>query len=284
MRGTATDLLLLAGRLEDADTLFFQRRLVLTGDVDPATALGVWLRSDFRFAPLNSTPTEIWGLVVLVAAVLGVVWWVRQRDVLIPLVGLACVVIWWVSDQSQSPYSVAKALALISPFVLLVAGRFLLAPHRGLRRPMRLIPLGVGLAVLGAAGWSSAEALRNAQVGPYGRLQDLQALRPIVQGQPTLFLGTNDFATWALWGSHVAQPFFPGPDLQLREAKGWELGQTADIDTVTSESLDRVNYVVAVRGDGEHVHARRVRPARGPPPATPGGRGCSAGCCRPGSH
>jgi predicted lipid carrier protein YhbT/chorismate mutase len=34
VRGTVTDLLLLAGRLEDADTLFFQRRLVLTGDVE----------------------------------------------------------------------------------------------------------------------------------------------------------------------------------------------------------------------------------------------------------
>src|SRR5690606_35598441 len=34
VRGTATDLLLLAARLEDADTLFFQRRLVLTGDTE----------------------------------------------------------------------------------------------------------------------------------------------------------------------------------------------------------------------------------------------------------
>lgn len=34
VRGTATDLLLLAGRLEDADTLFFQRRLDLTGDTE----------------------------------------------------------------------------------------------------------------------------------------------------------------------------------------------------------------------------------------------------------
>lgn len=222
----------------------------LAGPIDPATALGVWLQPDFRFAPPNATPTEIWGLVVLVAAVLGVVWWVRQRDVLVPLVGLASVVIWWVSDQSQSPYSVAKALALISPFVLLVVGRFLLAPHRGLRAPMRLIPLGVGLAVMGAAGWSSAEALRNAQVGPYGRLEALQELRPIVAGEPTLYLGTNDFATWALWGARVSQPMFPGPDLELREEKGWEPGQTVDIDTVTPESLDRVSYVVAVRGVG----------------------------------
>jgi predicted lipid carrier protein YhbT/chorismate mutase len=41
VRGTATDLLLLASRQEDADTLFFQRRLVLTGD----TALGLEARN-----------------------------------------------------------------------------------------------------------------------------------------------------------------------------------------------------------------------------------------------
>jgi len=41
VRGSATDLLLLASRLEDADTLFFQRRLVLTGD----TELGLTARN-----------------------------------------------------------------------------------------------------------------------------------------------------------------------------------------------------------------------------------------------
>lgn len=222
----------------------------LAGPIDPAAALGVWLQPDFRFAPFNAAPTELWGLVVLVAAVLGLLWWIRQRDVLVPIVGLVCLAIWWVSDQSQSPYSVAKALALVSPFVLLVVGRFLLAPHRGLPRPMRLVPLGVGLAVMGAAGWSSVEALRHAQVGPFGRLEALQKFRPIVQGQPTLFLGINDFASWALWGAHVAQPMFPGPGLELREEKPWVPGQTPDVDSVTSESLDRVAYVVAVRGVG----------------------------------
>lgn len=34
VRGSMTDLLLLASRIEDADTLFFQRRLQLTGDVE----------------------------------------------------------------------------------------------------------------------------------------------------------------------------------------------------------------------------------------------------------
>jgi predicted lipid carrier protein YhbT/chorismate mutase len=52
VRGTVTDLLLLAGRLEDADTLFFQRRLVLTGD----TELGLTVRNLLDRLPWESVP------------------------------------------------------------------------------------------------------------------------------------------------------------------------------------------------------------------------------------
>jgi predicted lipid carrier protein YhbT len=52
VRGTATDLLLLAGRLEDADTLFFQRRLVLTGD----TELGLTARNLLEHLPWEQVP------------------------------------------------------------------------------------------------------------------------------------------------------------------------------------------------------------------------------------
>lgn len=52
VRGTATDLLLLASRLEDADTLFFHRRLVLTGD----TELGLHLRNVLDRMPWESVP------------------------------------------------------------------------------------------------------------------------------------------------------------------------------------------------------------------------------------
>ena len=52
VRGTATDLMLLAGRLEDADTLFFQRRLVLTGDVE----LGLTARNLLDRLPWETVP------------------------------------------------------------------------------------------------------------------------------------------------------------------------------------------------------------------------------------
>jgi predicted lipid carrier protein YhbT/chorismate mutase len=52
VRGTATDLLLLASRREDADTLFFQRRLVLTGD----TELGLTARNLLDQLPWQEVP------------------------------------------------------------------------------------------------------------------------------------------------------------------------------------------------------------------------------------
>lgn len=53
MRGTAADLLL-ASRLGDAHTLFFQRRLVLTGDTEPGlTARNVLERLPWESVPLG---------------------------------------------------------------------------------------------------------------------------------------------------------------------------------------------------------------------------------------
>ncbi len=55
VRGTATDLLLLTSRLEDADTLFFQRKLVLTGD----TELGLTVRNLLDRLPWETLPLAL---------------------------------------------------------------------------------------------------------------------------------------------------------------------------------------------------------------------------------
>ena len=52
VRGNATDLLLLASRLEDADSLFFQRRLTLVGD----TELGLTARNLLDQLPWQQVP------------------------------------------------------------------------------------------------------------------------------------------------------------------------------------------------------------------------------------
>ena len=55
VRGSATDLFLLASRQEDADTLFFQRRLELTGD----TELGLTARNLLDRLPWESIPLAL---------------------------------------------------------------------------------------------------------------------------------------------------------------------------------------------------------------------------------
>lgn len=55
VRGSVTDLLLLASRLEDADTLFFQRRLMLTGD----TELGLTVRNVLERLPWEAVPLSM---------------------------------------------------------------------------------------------------------------------------------------------------------------------------------------------------------------------------------
>ncbi|MBM5811427.1 MAG: hypothetical protein FJ191_05605 [Gammaproteobacteria bacterium] len=55
VRGSLTDLLLLASRLEDADTLFFQRRLWLTGD----TELGLTARNLLDRLPFEQLPLAL---------------------------------------------------------------------------------------------------------------------------------------------------------------------------------------------------------------------------------
>lgn len=55
VRGSSTDLLLLASRLEDADTLFFQRKLTLTGD----TELGLTVRNLLDRLPWEEVPLSL---------------------------------------------------------------------------------------------------------------------------------------------------------------------------------------------------------------------------------
>lgn len=55
VHGSATDLLLLSSRQEDADTLFFQRRLKLTGDVE----LGLTVRNLLDRLPWDTLPLGV---------------------------------------------------------------------------------------------------------------------------------------------------------------------------------------------------------------------------------
>ena len=69
----------------------------------------------------------------------------------------------------------------------------------GVNGTARSLGPGGGGFVLGA-GYSSALALRGAHVRPKDRGPDLSLFRPIIRGEPTLYLGRDNFAGWELRG------------------------------------------------------------------------------------
>jgi len=219
----------------------------LAGPISPGEALGVWLNPDFRFDPLDMLPTTLWLVVVGAALVGSLVVWVRRADLAAPAALVAGALIWIASDQDQSPYVVAKALAIASPFVLLLLSGALFLPRPGPWRGRRLAPVLVGLAIAGAALWSSFGALRGAQVGSRDHQRALAAVRADLHGQPTLFLGVDDFVQWELAGQHVVQPLMGALTLPTRPEKAWAYGQGFDADTFPTYVMDSVSYVVTPR-------------------------------------
>ncbi|WP_022928957.1 hypothetical protein [Patulibacter americanus] len=226
----------------------------LAGPIDPEEALGVWLQADFRF-PATGWVTEVGVIVVIALLLLGLVRAVRRRELALVTMFVAAVLVWFLSRPGQSPYTVAKALAIAAPFVFLIVGRGAFAAFSEARVEGRvrlaLAARGVlvvaGAAVATAAVWSSVGALRYGQVGDRTHYRDLSALRPVVKGGPTLYLGVDDFVAWELRGVRVTQPMFAGPDFALRPEKGWAYGQSYDADTIEPATFDRFTFVVAPR-------------------------------------
>ena len=124
------------------------------GPVSPVETLGVWPASNYRLdaaggahlTGLAGGDRRCW------RCSLGVAWWVRRRELAVPIALGACAVLYLVSLPFSGDYSQAKALMIAAPLAMLVAirpllaelGRRELAPRCG-RRPRRL---RVGWAVL----------------------------------------------------------------------------------------------------------------------------------------
>jgi hypothetical protein len=213
----------------------------LGGEISKREAFGFWPREDFRFGYEQTAVNELLGVLAVAVAVYGLVWWLWRRDFALPGAVAAAMAIAIYLSQTETPYTASKALAPAGALVMLMGARAVLAEPPIPRAAVRLALAAVaGAFVLGAL-WSSFLVLRGAQVGPLDHAEDLAELSPRIDGQPTLFLGSDDFYRAELPGVPlVVQP-------TDRPGKRWSYGDPFDFDSVESADLDEVRFAIAPR-------------------------------------
>jgi hypothetical protein len=224
------------------------------GPVSPVEAFGVWPVSNYRLdAAGGAHLSGLAGAIGALAVVLGAAWWVRRRDLAVPIALAACVLLYLVSLPFSGDYSQAKALMIGAPLAMLIAIRPLLA---GLGPPARPL-LRAGWATLavvfvGGALYSTFLALRDAPVGPPGHGSELSAFLPIVRGQPVLYAGQDRYAAYELLGADTHVPLVEFPDEAVAQnlEKPFDTGDAyspIDFDSFSRSTQNAFPYVITGR-------------------------------------
>jgi len=210
-------------------------------------AFGIWNNADFRMPPASSFTAGMWTAFVLGLVLLGAYRAVRTGRWLLPLAAALSMLIWKTSAHSQSPYVAAKALVVASPLLLALAV-LPLVEKRALQPPWRVVASVLALLLFFAVARSDLRALRISQVGPTDHASELRSLRDEIGGEPTLFIGNDDFIQWELAGSPVDAPGLQNFErIPIPPQKAWVSGQALDFDSVSAAALNAHRWVVAPR-------------------------------------
>jgi hypothetical protein len=212
-----------------------------SGQLSPLEALGVWHRPDFRDSFGSGLVGRIGlfqpGVLLACAVVAFGLWWCwRRREWALLSGALAGVTVYLVVRPFTLAYFSGKALVVVAPLLTLVAVKALASVSSSNRA--RVAAIAVLAAYLVAAGASSSLALRGTHVRPADRGHDLAAFRSIVDGQPTIYLGRDNFAPWELRGARLLgfQSNSTGLALKIDEVPKKRTGEAhppaADVDSV----------------------------------------------------
>ena len=232
----------------------------LAGPLPGWEAFGVWNSPDFRLPASPAFTGGMWTAFVLALVLLGVVWLIGRKRWMLPLTAAGSMLIWAASVQSQSPYVAAKALVIASPLLLAVAVVPLVEQLRGRPRSLSALfravpgqPLSWGVAAILVAalflrvGISDVQALRASSVGPTDHADELRTLRPLLDEQPTLFLGNDDYIRWELAGTPVRAPVVGFEELPIRPRKAWVYEDAHDFDSVDAATFNSFDWIVTTR-------------------------------------
>ncbi len=245
------------------------------GPVSPLEALGVWPAANYRLDAAGGAPLPgLAGAIAALALLAGVAWWVRRRQLTVPVALGACALLYLVSLPFSGDYSQAKALMIAAPLAMLVAIRPLLTEFprgrdsseqqrggsaeslptssRGRSGVVRTGWAVLAVLFVGGAVYSSLLVLRDAPVAPAGHGAELRAFLPIVHGEPVLYAGQDRYAAHHLRGAdtHVPLVEFPDPEVESNPEKPFDTGDAyspVDFDSFSGGTLDRFPYVITGR-------------------------------------
>jgi hypothetical protein len=229
------------------------------GPVSPVEALGIWPAANYRLEAAGGADLPgLAGAIAGLALLIGLVWWVKRRQLSVPLALAACTVLYIASLATSGEYSQAKALMIGAPLAMLISIRPLLTEFP-LPRPSAAGGRRWGWAwgalatvfVAGAA-YSSFLVFREAPVGPPGHGAELRAFLPIVHGKPVLYAGQDRYAAYELLGAdtHVPLVEFPDEFVNPNPEKPFDTGDAyspIDFDSFTRATLNRSPFVITSR-------------------------------------
>jgi hypothetical protein len=228
----------------------------LSSPVFPGEALGVWPEGDFQLVRgdvSGAIPAALFGLV---ACGLGGIAALRRRDNGLASMLAAAIAVYVGARLFASIYVEAKALAVMSPLVMVVALRTLLARNGSWR-------FVLGAAFAAAAVVSTLLALRAAPVGFDQRGRELESLAQRVGERPVVFLGVDRFAGYWLRGTLVRSPggYVP-PEVHARPEKVWQQGTAMDLDTLAPTRLDDFDFAITTRAAYQSTPPPGMEPIR----------------------
>jgi hypothetical protein len=223
----------------------------LAGPLNELQAFGVWLSGDYRFAPGTLlTETHLLLGAVAVAGGLGLAWLVRRRAWALLLLAAVSAIGWAYVTWRGSPWADAKALMILSPVLVLLAG---LGAARLWAAGRRVE--GAALAALLAVGvlGSNALAYHDVSLAPHDRLSELAAIGERLDGQgPALYPEFEEYGKHFLRRADPTGPTEawtplggPGP---ARTGGAVRFGFGADLDALPLSYVQGFRAIVLRRG------------------------------------
>jgi hypothetical protein len=221
-----------------ASTITTQDRLAnLFEPLSPLQLFGIWPVGDFRLRPDRLDVTWVLVVVLVLAAIVGLVLAWRAGSRTLPLyvggtVGAAAIVY-----ALGSPWVDAKALSIASPAPVLAAGVGVALVFGTGRRVEACV---AAAAIAGGVLWSNVLAYRDATIAPHDRLAELATIdERFGGGGPTLMTEFEPYG--ARYFLRDMDPEVAGElrrrQIPLRNGALVAKGETADIDEFDLRAL-----------------------------------------------